>query len=185
MRNNEPASTFALNYRVTRGCRFGAIFGIRDSIPGTDGAGSDSCASSVLSFGASPWTRTDFIGKNSERLPKYDNQNSSFRPCSIQAFILHPLLSESWETKRNPILLLKLSGAFLLRFAQRTFLRLLFQEPPRSIWPQHRTSRRFESANKLRRKNLRDGCFMPAESSSNRRAIFQSRSLSARHVHID
>lgn len=39
----------------------------------------------------------------------------------------------SWEsTTRKPMLLLKLSGLFLLRAAQRALFRLLFQEPPRT-----------------------------------------------------
>ena len=33
------------------------------------------------------------------------------------------------------MLLLKLPGSFLLRFAARTFLSLLFHEPPRSTLP--------------------------------------------------
>jgi hypothetical protein len=38
-----------------------------------------------------------------------------------------------WETHtRNPILLLKLFGLFLLRYAQRALFRLLLNEPPRS-----------------------------------------------------
>ena len=36
------------------------------------------------------------------------------------------------RTTRKPILLSRLSGAFLLRMAERQFLELLFQEPPRS-----------------------------------------------------
>ena len=39
--------------------------------------------------------------------------------------------SESWEHNRNPTLLLKLSGTFLLRYAHRALFRLLFHEPPR------------------------------------------------------
>ncbi len=39
------------------------------------------------------------------------------------------------NTTRNPRLLLKLSGMFLLRMAARTFLRLLFHEPPVSVRP--------------------------------------------------
>ena len=35
-------------------------------------------------------------------------------------------------TTRNPLLLFRLSGLFLLRFAERQFLGWLFQEPPRS-----------------------------------------------------
>ena len=35
------------------------------------------------------------------------------------------------NTKRNPLLLLRLSGVLLLRFAQRTLFGSLFQEPPR------------------------------------------------------
>jgi hypothetical protein len=35
-------------------------------------------------------------------------------------------------TTRKPLLLLRLSGVFLLRFAERQFLGLLFQEPPRN-----------------------------------------------------
>ena len=34
-------------------------------------------------------------------------------------------------TGRRPTLLLRLPGSFLLRFAARQFLALLFQEPPR------------------------------------------------------
>jgi hypothetical protein len=34
--------------------------------------------------------------------------------------------------RRKPLLLLRLSGLFLLRFADRQFLGLLFQEPPRN-----------------------------------------------------
>ena len=34
--------------------------------------------------------------------------------------------------KRNPLLLLRLSAVFLLRLAERKFLGLLFQEPPRN-----------------------------------------------------
>jgi hypothetical protein len=37
----------------------------------------------------------------------------------------------SWKTTRNPTLLLKLSGWLSFRYAQRAFLLLLFQEPPR------------------------------------------------------
>jgi len=36
---------------------------------------------------------------------------------------------------RNPLLLLRLCGLFLLRLAQRTLFQLLFQEPPRSYRP--------------------------------------------------
>lgn len=41
--------------------------------------------------------------------------------------------SLSWgdEAKRNPILLLRLSGVLLLRFDTRQFCGVLFQEPPR------------------------------------------------------
>ncbi|MBI3162865.1 MAG: hypothetical protein HYZ23_10155, partial [Chloroflexi bacterium] len=35
------------------------------------------------------------------------------------------------QTKRRPMLLLKLSGSFLLRYEQRALFRLLFHEPPR------------------------------------------------------
>jgi hypothetical protein len=34
--------------------------------------------------------------------------------------------------RRNPLLSLRLSGSFLLRFAARNLLGLLFHEPPRS-----------------------------------------------------
>ena len=34
--------------------------------------------------------------------------------------------------RRKPLLLLRLSGVFLLRLAERRFVGLLFQEPPRS-----------------------------------------------------
>ena len=39
---------------------------------------------------------------------------------------------ESGRTQRKPLLLFLLFGLFLLRFAARRFLLLLFQEPPRS-----------------------------------------------------
>ena len=40
--------------------------------------------------------------------------------------------------RRKPTLLFLLSGLFLLRFAERRFLGLLFQEPPRiTRWPSH------------------------------------------------
>jgi hypothetical protein len=47
-------------------------------------------------------------------------------------------------TTRNPTLLFRLSGSFLLRFAQRALSALLFQEPPRntrarSSWSHRRT----------------------------------------------
>jgi hypothetical protein len=37
------------------------------------------------------------------------------------------------QTTRKPLLLLWLSGLFLLRFAERQLIGLLFQEPPRSL----------------------------------------------------
>lgn len=40
------------------------------------------------------------------------------------------IVGSSW-TRRRPILLLRFDGAFLLRFAERRFPGLLFQEPPR------------------------------------------------------
>jgi hypothetical protein len=36
------------------------------------------------------------------------------------------------HTTRKPMLLLKLSGSFLLRYEQRALFRLLFHEPPRT-----------------------------------------------------
>lgn len=38
-----------------------------------------------------------------------------------------------WDTTRNPLLSLLLSGLLLLRLAQRTLLSLLFHEPPRNV----------------------------------------------------
>ena len=50
-----------------------------------------------------------------------DHRNSSMeRDC------------EGSATNRNPLLLLRLSGVFLFRLPQRTFLGLLFQDPPRN-----------------------------------------------------
>jgi hypothetical protein len=45
----------------------------------------------------------------------------------------HPalLMSYGTKTRRKPMLLLRLSGLFLLRFATRQFSGLLFQLPPR------------------------------------------------------
>ena len=36
------------------------------------------------------------------------------------------------SSTRNPLLLLRLSGVLLLRFAERKFVALLFHEPPRN-----------------------------------------------------
>ena len=41
------------------------------------------------------------------------------------------LLRLGWAATRNPRLVFRLSGVFLLRFADRQFLALLFQLPPR------------------------------------------------------
>ena len=45
--------------------------------------------------------------------------------------LIIPALAENVLAKRKPILLFRLSELFLLRFAERRFLGLLFQEPPR------------------------------------------------------
>ena len=45
---------------------------------------------------------------------------------------------------RNPMLLLRLSGVFLLRSAQRALSLLLSQEPPRKTYPDRLTQRRFQ-----------------------------------------
>ena len=45
--------------------------------------------------------------------------------------MIPPALAEIVLAKRNPLFLFRLSGWFLLRFAERRFLGLLFQEPPR------------------------------------------------------
>lgn len=42
-----------------------------------------------------------------------------------------PSLSLTVLARRKPRLLLRLPGSFLLRFAERQFLALLFQPPPR------------------------------------------------------
>jgi hypothetical protein len=42
---------------------------------------------------------------------------------------------------RNPMLLLRLSGLFLLRLAERAFSELLFQEPPRNTPTRYRVAR--------------------------------------------
>ena len=42
------------------------------------------------------------------------------------------LAGKTTRATRKPLLLFRLSGSFLLRFAARMFLVLLFQEPPRS-----------------------------------------------------
>lgn len=41
-------------------------------------------------------------------------------------------LREGANTTRNPLLLFRFAGLFLLRLADRQFLGLLFHEPPRS-----------------------------------------------------
>ena len=45
--------------------------------------------------------------------------------------MIPPALAQSVLATRNPALLLRLSGWFLLRLAERRFCGLLFQEPPR------------------------------------------------------
>ena len=42
------------------------------------------------------------------------------------------MLGAETHTTRKPLLLFRLSGVFLLRLAERVFLGLLFQEPPRN-----------------------------------------------------
>ena len=46
--------------------------------------------------------------------------------------VIPPALAESVLARRKPMLLFRLSAVFLLRFAERAFSGLLFQEPPRS-----------------------------------------------------
>ena len=45
---------------------------------------------------------------------------------------MHTALAWTVLAKRKPLLLLRLSGVFLLRLADRKFAGLLFQLPPRS-----------------------------------------------------
>lgn len=42
-----------------------------------------------------------------------------------------PARCAAGKARRRPLFLLRLSGLFLLRFAERQFLALLFQLPPR------------------------------------------------------
>jgi len=51
--------------------------------------------------------------------------------CSLAASVNAVTLAVSVLAKRNPLLLFRLVGLFLLRFAERRFSGLLFQEPPR------------------------------------------------------
>ena len=51
-------------------------------------------------------------------------------PTMVELHFWHK--AKVWETAtRNPLFLLELFGLFLLRLAQRAFLRLLLNEPPR------------------------------------------------------
>ena len=52
--------------------------------------------------------------------------------CTPATCLMHAALARVVLASRRPLLLLRLSGVFLLRFAERRFAGLLFQEPPRS-----------------------------------------------------
>jgi hypothetical protein len=51
--------------------------------------------------------------------------------CAPDGTVIPPAPAQSVLATRKPMLLLRLSGSFLLRLAERRFCGLLFQEPPR------------------------------------------------------
>ena len=57
----------------------------------------------------------------------FDESRSHTSDSGRKSFFL-----ENGRRQRKPILLFELSGLFLFRLAERAFLSLLFQEPPRS-----------------------------------------------------
>ena len=66
------------------------------------------------------WRGRDPAAPFSPRPPSCDD--ARYRPCA-----------RAWESAtRKPTLLLKFAGSFLLRHAERQFLRLLFHDPPRN-----------------------------------------------------
>jgi hypothetical protein len=79
----------------------------------------------------------DLFGFGNDDLPKHGNRvrtSGTTLARSVDLTILGlPLAERKCRRKatRNPLLLLRLPGAFLLRLAARQFLALLFQEPPR------------------------------------------------------
>jgi hypothetical protein len=66
--------------------------------------------------------------------PGPDHAGFLRRPAPVGIGICRQLKTME-TTTRNPLLSLKLSGMFLLRYAQRAFRRLLCQEPPRGRDP--------------------------------------------------
>jgi len=56
--------------------------------------------------------------------------HTQLRACDVRD--ADTALARMVLAKRNPLLLFRLSGLFLLRLAERKFAGLLFQEPPRS-----------------------------------------------------
>ena len=60
-------------------------------------------------------------------------QPTLFRQAAFLAGLQTPIaFTKIWEAAtRKPLLSLRLSGLFLLWYAQRTFLSLLLNEPPR------------------------------------------------------
>lgn len=65
------------------------------------------------------------------------------------------LTRENTTTNRTPLLVFWLSGVFLLRLAERAFLELLFQEPPRNTrFPHVPESRASETTSGFRWKSV-------------------------------
>ena len=77
---------------------------------------------------APPWYRAPI----STRAPTMVIMNGPERlSCAPVGTVIAMAPAQSVLATRKPILLLRLSGWFLLRFAERRFCGLLFQEPPR------------------------------------------------------
>jgi hypothetical protein len=68
--------------------------------------------------------------------PESGSDSPDTLPATVMTGILvRDLLRRLPNAQRNPMLLLRLSGLFLLRFAERQLFGLLFQLPPRRTRP--------------------------------------------------
>jgi hypothetical protein len=84
------------------------------------------------------WPRSgcSVFGRGGDQAQALEFLSAGRRPVSprLQAKDRWLILGNSWAgtTTRNPLLLFLFVGSFLLRLAERMFLGLLFQEPPRN-----------------------------------------------------
>ena len=79
-----------------------------------------------------PWTLYWRARLGEAKLPKECDRDRIGSGHPDEPSLSSVLAGERTRATRNPMLLFRLSGSFLLRFAARMFLGLLFQDPPRS-----------------------------------------------------